>query len=676
MDFDQIALRIKEQFCPKDAQQTAPSALARMADDGSFSDIDYTCNSPAGWPLLGHLARICALSGCYAYQKDSEYYHLGSIRDAILRGLTFWFRHDFHNPNWWYNELGVPQQMRMIALYMSGDLPQPLLDRLLGRLQDDIEEKWTGTNRMWFAENMLVKAAILQNEPLLQKARGYLLETMTVASTPGTEGMQVDGSFAQHGMQLYNNGYGFSFLSCITKWMYILDTDGARLEPGAIRAVTDLVLKGNRFMCRFSEIDPQTRSREIVRGYAPSPEQQMESRLAPIQRLIAVNREETVKQQLQQFADFIKKKRTNPGVTANTMYYRLDFMTHSMDSFYASTRLLSAHTLGGDVCGGHIVNGENALAGLMAYGMTLFMIDGSEYHNIYPLWDWGRLPGVTSPDIALRLEEGALCAESFAGGASAGILGVCALAFEKEYSHNGQAASFGGRKAVFYFGDEIYLMGDRLHTTAPEDFQTTVDQCWFRGEAFIDGQRLTNEASVQTIGEKIYHNGICYALREPAEIAVRAELKSGLWSTISISAPIPAEQNGAQGEVFTAYLPHTVGQDARYEYAVLPGVTQEYAALYSVKEQFITTQTDIGFAVYHTAQKALMAVFFSPGSIQIGRHNVSCTSTGFVIVQRGHISFTAPEVEGDAVNVTYDGKASCFHPGSGVYRGRTETEAL
>ena len=172
MDFDQIALRIKEQFCPKDAQQTAQSALARMADDGSFSDIDYTCNSPAGWPLLGHLARICALSGCYAYQKDSEYYHLGSIRDAILRGLTFWFRHDFHNPNWWYNELGVPQQMRMIALYMSGDLPQPLLDRLLGRLQDDIEEKWTGTNRMWFAENMLVKAAILQNEPLLQKARG------------------------------------------------------------------------------------------------------------------------------------------------------------------------------------------------------------------------------------------------------------------------------------------------------------------------------------------------------------------------------------------------------------------------------------------------------------------------------------------------------------------------
>ncbi len=86
------------------------------------------------------------------------------------------------------------------------------------------------------------------------------------------------------------------------------------------------------------------------------------------------------------------------------MFYRLDFMSHSRDKFYASTRLVSRHTLGGDVCGSgdamHIVNGENVLAGLMAYGTTLFLQSGNEYHNIYPLWDWGRLPSVTSPDIA------------------------------------------------------------------------------------------------------------------------------------------------------------------------------------------------------------------------------------------------------------------------------------
>lgn len=208
----------------------------------------------------------------------------------------------------------------MIALYMKDELPQTLLDKLLARLQDNIADKWTGTNRMWFAENVLVKAVMLKDEALLARGRACLLETTVVAQQPGVEGIQPDGSFAQHGMQLYNNGYGFSFLSCITKWIYILDVDGARLGEEAVRNVTRLVLDGFRFMCRYDEIDPHTRSREIVRGYEPSAAQQMESRIAPIRLLIAVNSDETVKRQLQDLIDFIEKKRTNPGTTANKMF--------------------------------------------------------------------------------------------------------------------------------------------------------------------------------------------------------------------------------------------------------------------------------------------------------------------------------------------------------------------
>ena len=152
------------------------------------------------------------------------------------------------------------------------------------------------------------------------------------------------------------------------------------------------------------------------------------------------------------------------------MFYRLDFMSHSRDKFYASTRLVSRHTLGGDVCGSgdamHIVNGENVLAGLMAYGTTLFLQSGNEYHNIYPLWDWGRLPSVTSPDIALRLDAGSLCGKSFAGGASVDSFGACGISFERDYEFEGEPASFGGRKAVFYFEDELYLMGGQLRTTS------------------------------------------------------------------------------------------------------------------------------------------------------------------------------------------------------------------
>lgn len=684
MDFVVIEQRIKEQFCTPDTEETANIALSQMVNGKYFSDIDYSSGAPAGWPLLEHLTRVSALSACYSFLPDSRLYRDASVKEKIIGCLKFWFTHDFRNTNWWYNDLGVPQAMRMIALYMKDELPQELLDSLLARLQDDIADKWTGTNRMWFAENILVKAVMLKDEALLAKGRACLLETTAVAQQPGVEGIQPDGSFAQHGMQLYNNGYGFSFLSCITKWMYILDVDGARLGQEAVGNVTQLVLDGFRFMCRYNELDPHTRSREIVRGYEPSAAQQMESRIEPIRLLIEVNSDETLRRQLQDLIDFIEKKRSNPGVLANKMYYRLDFMSHSRNNFYASTRLVSRHTLGGDVCGSgnsmHIVNGENVLAGLMAYGTTLFLRSGNEYHNIYPLWHWGRLPSVTSPDIALRLDAGSLCGESFAGGASVDFFGASGMSFEKEYEFEGAAASFGGRKAMFYFEDELYLMGDRLHTTAPQPFQTTLDQCFFHGAATIyhgeHTQIISLGDSVQQMGSKLYHNGICYAMREPVELVVQAESRTGRWSTISEQTPIPEALDTVRGDIFTAYIPHTDKRSASYEYAVLPGVSEPEAAAYCVKDQFDSAMSDAGFAVYHTAKRVLMAAFFAPGTVAAGGHTLSCDTCGFVIVRDGTLSLAAPETEDVFVSLTLDGNAYNIKVSGGIYRGRTETVLL
>ena len=681
MDFKTIKERILEQFFSQQSRQTAEHARSFLVDGQRFSDIDYTCNSRASWSVLGHLVNVSALCGCYAYDKAGPYYQDKDVKESILGCLEFWFEHDFYNPNWWYNDLGVPQQIRMIALYMQDELPQELLTQLLGRLQDEIEARWTGTNRMWFAENLLFKAVLTQDEALVMKARGYLQETMAVADKPGVEGMQVDGSYAQHGMQLYNNGYGYSFLAQLTKWMYILDTDSTRLDADAIGHVTQSVLRGLRFMCRYDEADPNSRSREIVRGFSPSAQHQMESRIVPLRLLTAVNRDITVKKQLQDLIDFIQKKRTNPGQCANTMYYRLDFMTQSRDKFYASTRLLSKHTLGGDVCGPHrgdmhVVNGENVRAGFTGYGMTLLLLDGTEYHNIYPLWNWGRLPAVTSPDIPLHLEQGALCDNDFAGGASAGCFGVCGLSFEKQYWHNGKNDSFGGRKAVFYFEDMLYFIGDQLHTTAEQPFHTTLDQCYFRAEAVADEKKLRLSDALQGIVQRVWHNQIGYILREPTDVLLEAESKTGKWSDITLESPIPARLDTASGKVFTLCLPHKNKQDAAYEYAVLPGISKADMEIFDIKATFHSTKTKTGYAVYHTEKQILMAVFFEAGSLELDGHALSMDTPGFAIVSGNRLYISAPTVESGAVALKYNGKSYTVSVSGGVYRGRTETILL
>ena len=233
---------------------------------------------------------------------------------------------------------------------------------------------------------------------------------------------------------------------------------------------------------------------------------------------------------------------------------------------------------------------------------------------------------------------------------------------------------------MFYFEDELYLMGGQLHTTAPKPFQTTLDQCFFHDTAILyHGEHMQQVClgdAVQATGSKLYHNGICYAMREPVELVVQAESRTGRWSTISEQTPIPEALDTAQGDIFTAYIPHIDKRCASYEYAVLPGISETEAAAYCVKDQFDSAISDAGFAVYHTAKRVLMAAFFTSGTISVGGHTLFCDAPGFAIVRDGTLSLAAPEMEDAFVSLILDGTSYKIKVSGGIYRGRTETVLL
>lgn len=174
------------------------------APDGTlrFSDVDYACQNRADWGVMWHLTRLefFALSAARGEQ--------GYERSIAL--LDSWLRLDPRNPNWWYNEIGMPMELGVSAILLWDALDEGRREAVLSLLARGIIDadtsthkgKLTGANLLWFAASTL-RYAILKNDPEMM----ILAVSRAAAETePGLEGLQDDGSFFQHGRRLYSGG--------------------------------------------------------------------------------------------------------------------------------------------------------------------------------------------------------------------------------------------------------------------------------------------------------------------------------------------------------------------------------------------------------------------------------------------------------------------------------------
>src|SRR5262249_42865783 len=145
-----------------------------------------------------------------------------------------------------------------------------------------------------------------------------------------------------------------------------------------------------------------------------------------------------------------------------------DYMAHHGQGWFASVRMFSNRLINTE-----IVNDEGKKSQHLADGCNLLYLTGDEYFDIFPVWDWTKIPGTTS-EQTLDLEGGhhgigTHGATSFVGGVSDGQFGVAAMQLAR-----GKLAA---RKAWFFFGDEYLCLGAGINDSSKQDVVTTVNQC-------------------------------------------------------------------------------------------------------------------------------------------------------------------------------------------------------
>jgi len=285
-----------------------------------------------------------------------------------------------------------------------------------------------------------------------------------------------------------------------------------------------------------------------------------------------------------------------------------DYVQHSRSAYAFNVRMASKRTKRSESG-----NTENLLGRYLSDGATNIQLRGPEYYNIMPVWEWDKIPGVTSRDYQSdrRItqfwgEEGT---NDFAGGVSDGVYGASGYALDHD--------SLQAKKSWFFFDKEIVCLGAGITSNAAEPVTTTINQCWLNGDVFTPGDKKIDKGKLTAFKEQgskwVLHDGIAYYFPQQTDLTLSTQMQHGSWYQINNAQA----KKDVSGDVFKLWLNHGIKPtNAEYVYIVLPGIAK-VKDLKSFKESDlqIIANTAAVQAVYHKSLDMAQAIFYQAGTI-------------------------------------------------------------
>jgi len=565
-------------YRPDDAEQWRQA----MQPDGSWNDIDYSNQQRSHWPQVKHLARINSLVNAWVASRNTGS-HDHAMLKAALAALQYWAKNDYTNPNWWHQQIGTPLVLTKVMI-MLGDNVTPELKNQLYPILDRSQPGKTGQNRVWKAEIHIMKGIVANDRAMIDFGIEEIYREITVSEQ---EGLQSDNSFHQHGPQMQLGNYGASFAETSLKWGNITRGTPWELPADKILLLRNFILHGQRTVCWNGYYDFNACGRQI---FPDSPRQKADwvksmARQAITLDPAAKNDYETILS-------------PDAAITGNRYFWRSDFLVHRRPSFYFSVRMSSSRVVGAESC-----NSENIIGRLLGDGVYCLQRSGAEYDNIFPVWNWRQLPGLTAvqDNLPLLPTNKIEMPSDEVGGVSDGSNGMAVMRLER----NGLSA----RKSWFCLGDRIVCLTAGLTTEEPAT--TTINQCLLNGPAtVITGKQetvlTTGDHELRQVSE-IRHDGFSYHFAAPTDADIFTGPAEGNWNQVysagtteKITLP-----------VFKLILKHQPKQaPVAFAYHIAPTTDRQPLPQ-------ILSNTEKLQAVYDPVNGQLQAAWYQPGELHL-----------------------------------------------------------
>ncbi len=572
---DRIRADLQYGVNDKALQANLTKDLTNLNVDGSWADINYVD------PQYNPLKRIQEMATAYIRPTNGMYAN-ATLYTSIVKALQNWLDRNPKNKNWWYNDIFYPQAigqtlilMRNAKTQLPTELEQSLIKRMIRKLRTG-----DGANTSDEALHYLYRGCLTQNKNTLDSAAKYLFEPISI--TDGKEGLQVDGSYFQHGKQQAIASYGRVFISnSINAAFYLRETEYA-LPKDQLNMLVNFLK--NTFMnaIRGSFYDFNVRGRGISRK---------DSLIGNVSSMV-----EKIKQIDTENADYWNSTKIIPS---NRQYWKSSYTLHRRPTYTFSVQAASTRTLRTERG-----NNENILGKFLSDGATNIQRRGAEYANLMPVWEWDKVPGTTSRDypddkgVTIRKDWGIPGTTKFVGGVSDGVYGVST--YHLNYD------SVEAKKAWFFFDKEIVCLGAGIQSATAENITTTLNQVRAHGD-FSSSPTKTKNREVWVV-----QDSIGYIFPQGGDVKISNQSQKGNWHRINHFQP----EDEVSHPVFKIWLDHGSRPiNATYQYIVIPAIGVADLKKYNRSTIQVIENTPNIQAVKHNGLNMLQIVFYKAGAI-------------------------------------------------------------
>ena len=632
-DFATIKTRLKDYFLTLDTiddgskvetcyVSKAKDYLDLIQEDGAFGDVDYKATSSAAngtaWSPYLALDRLQAITVAY-HKEGNALYHDEEVINKLNKAIVYWGKMNPSSSNWWENQIGVQLRFSRIALFMESIVSKDAMDIMLNKLLEKTPVKYgTGQNNLWFDQNYVYYAIITENGTKHTNSTGfkkldlkelvddYLSYCLVVQTDDNTaEAVQVDNSFYMHGRQFYSNGYGMSMFRDMSFWIYMIRETSYAFEQDVIDLMADYMIDGTSWTIRGDIM-------ELYLGYRPYDydvgyDNYAAEYIDPLKRMIESDPDRT--DEYQAILDNIQGKNTANGKNGNYYMWRSGYASHMRDGYGVNIKMDSNQIIGGEWRGswsGYDKDGGQLIYWTSSAASTI-TVDGDEYTNVYPTYDWAHCPGTTT---AARIVQDYANAGRFKNGTEHTI-GVSNGKYgNTAYDMNKKGTQV--KKGYFFFDDEFVALGSGINSTEGVNIHTTLNQCEAE-DVNVGGQSVAEGTKEQIYNTNWLYNGkVGYVFLENTDVVVSNSVQTNnpsLWDE--------AKKNETPA-TFTAYLDHGLKpSNDSYAYIVVPNTTAGAVSQYAGNTPVtVIANNEKVQAVRHDGLKQTQINFYQAGSLE------------------------------------------------------------
>ena len=609
--------------------------------NGQWSDIDYQDQERGGWKPLIHMKRLRDLALAYSY-PGSPFFQEARVRQSINMALDHWLLHRYKCPNWWHNEIGVPQQMRDVIILFRPELTSKRMEGALEVLaQYQIHPNTTGANLTWTADLGLHYGLLTNDAALAQRCRDLIVHEIEINTA---DGVQPDYSFHQHDKRLQMYQYGAAFLLENIRLAWELRNTSLAFPKDKLTLLTDFLVKGWQWMTRGINTVPGTMDRSASRIDALH-----SADVRPLLPYLI----DLVPERENELTVIAQHQNGNGALNGFAYYPYSDFTAYQQKDFSFFLKTISTRTLATES-----INSENLKGHLLNSGDAYMIHDGKEYFNLMPVWNWEYLPGITSFKGADRMVR-----KPFVGSVGNGKQGFTSMDYLLESKDRSRSIS--AKKSWFCYDNKVICLVADLRGKGVDTAYTVMDQSRWNNKVCVNTSRNILAEGNHSFAELkwVYHRNFLYAPLTRVAGEVQLHSVTGEWTTINASEVAPPVNE----KLFMPLLLHeSLSGGAAFGYLMTYSKSDAAAKRLAKKPGCSIIRNDSLCQSVLFDDGTLMAAFYQKGSFDFNKHRLTVNKPCLIMIVGNKLYASDPQQINNGVEIEIDGKKYSIElPGHG-----------